>query len=71
MYYKYGGNEYVGTMDGLTPAVMVGDPDLVKRIMIQDFDHFTDRRTINCSDQDEYMSEMLSMVNGDHWKNLR
>lgn len=61
----------MGSTDILTPSMMVGDPGLVKRIMIQDFDHFADHRVMNLSDQDEHLSEMLSMVNGDHWKNLR
>lgn len=72
IYHEYGGSNYVGIYNvQLKPSLMIRDPDLVKRIMIQDFDHFPDRLLIDTTDQDDYVREMLTMVSGSHWKNLR
>ena len=44
LYEEYGGKKYCGFFEFNRPCLMVGDPDLLKHIMIKDFDHFTDRR---------------------------
>ena len=44
LYENYGGHKYCGIFEFLKPTLVVGDPELLKHIMIKDFDHFTDRR---------------------------
>lgn len=51
---------------------MVGDPDLLKHILVKDFDHFVDRMDLHLShEKDKLLSEMLSLKKGDEWRHLR
>nr|XP_053631335.1 cytochrome P450 9e2-like [Cherax quadricarinatus] len=71
-YQRYKDKGYYG-LYGLDfkPSLMVGNPELVKRVMVQDFDYFHDRRIIDLTDKDIYFKEMLTMVSGNHWKGVR
>lgn len=44
IYKCYGGAKYCGYYEFMKPVLMIGDPELLKHVMIKDFDHFTDRR---------------------------
>lgn len=56
----------------LRPALLVGDPDLLKQILVKDFDHFTDRRLFRSDHEDDrVMNESLVQKNGEEWKTLR
>lgn len=56
----------------LQPSVFIGDPDLLKLILVKDFDHFTDRRNfLSGHEDDRAMNEMLVAKNGNEWKDLR
>lgn len=44
LYERYGGKRYCGYYEFTQPCLMVGDPELLKHVMVKDFDHFTDRR---------------------------
>ncbi|KAG7170441.1 Cytochrome P450 6k1-like 5 [Homarus americanus] len=70
-YHENEGNNFVGAYEIFKPSLIVRDPGLVKRIMIQDFDHFSERRTFGNSKKDECLREMLFLINGSHWKGVR
>ncbi|KAG7153940.1 Cytochrome P450 6k1-like 7 [Homarus americanus] len=70
-YHENEGNNFVGAYEIFKPSLIVRDPGLVKRIMIQDFDHFSERRTFGNSKKDECFREMLFLINGSHWKGVR
>ncbi|KAG7157255.1 Cytochrome P450 6k1-like 12 [Homarus americanus] len=70
-YHENEGNNFVGGYEIFKPSLIVRDPGLVKRIMIQDFDHFSERRTFGKSKKDECLREMLFLINGSHWKGVR
>lgn len=56
----------------LKPSLLIGDPDLLKQILVKDFDHFTDRRVFNSNnEEDKVMNEALSQKNGEEWRILR
>jgi cytochrome P450 len=59
-----------GTMDFGTTSLWVQDPELIKHILIKDFDHFVDRRQFNFP-KEEMFGKMLFAKKGDQWKSLR
>lgn len=56
---------------------MVRDPELIKRITVKDFDHFSEHRQIGLNNKNtdeethELMSKALSMLTGQKWKDMR
>ena len=56
-----------GTSCGL--PVSIHDVELVNSVLIKDFDHFVDRRSMDLND--EIVNEMLTVAKGDHWKAVR
>ncbi|XP_037785932.1 cytochrome P450 3A41-like [Penaeus monodon] len=72
MYHNHGGSLYCGQYEMHKPNLMIGDPDLVKAVLIKDFDHFTDRRSFKSSNpKDKIINEMLTATTGEHWKGIR
>ena len=63
---KYGGYVQLGI-----PALYVKDLDLLKRIFVKDFEYFAERRNFGVEKTDKLMSKMLSLTNGNEWKELR
>lgn len=54
------------------PVLVICDPELVKTVLIKDFDHFVDRRTIALtSKRDKIFSGILTMLTGEEWKGVR
>lgn len=49
---------------------MIADPDLLKLILVEDFEHFVDRRVFG-NQQGSVMNEILINKNGEEWKDLR
>ncbi|KAG0729732.1 Cytochrome P450 3A41 [Chionoecetes opilio] len=49
---------------------MIADPELLKHIMVKDFEHFVDRRLFG-DQKGSIMSEMLGNKLGEEWKDLR
>jgi cytochrome P450 len=49
---------------------MVLDPELIKHIMVRDFQHFVDHPTINLKGS-PYLENMLINMKGQHWKSVR
>ncbi|XP_067000520.2 cytochrome P450 6j1 [Anabrus simplex] len=71
LYRKLDGNPYVGVYRFLTPAVLVRDPDLIKAILIKDFQSFER----NARSIDEKMDPLLarnpSFNSGEKWEKMR
>ena len=57
------------TFMGREPALTVADPELVKDIMIKDFNVFINRRDMGS--MDEILDHALTAVKDDDWKRLR
>ncbi|XP_066961972.1 cytochrome P450 3A41-like [Macrobrachium rosenbergii] len=56
----------------LSPILYISDPEMIKQILVKDFDHFAQRQTFtSLHKKDEAMSEMLFILNGEKWKRLR
>jgi cytochrome P450 family 6 len=57
-----------------SPALVINDLELVKHILIRDFDHFTDNRTMDIgtsSEANKYASGMMTNLAGSKWKKIR
>ncbi|XP_065214526.1 probable cytochrome P450 6a18 [Planococcus citri] len=70
LYEKSEPHRFVGLYTMQRPAVMIRDPELLKSILIKDFDHFHDHG-VYYSKEAEPMSHNLFNMAGDEWKNLR
>lgn len=56
------------------PNLVVNDLDLIKHVLIRDFDHFIDRREFqvnNDSEVNKYFAHMLNNLKGEEWKRVR
>ena len=52
-----------------TPNFVAMDPELVKKILVKDFEHFVDRRQFDL--RDKYLKKMLTTLSGNEWKQSR
>ena len=51
-------------------SFLINDIELIKDVMIKDFDSFTDRRPF-FGENTKYLSEMLLSLKGDKWRAMR
>ncbi|KAG7176759.1 Cytochrome P450 6k1-like 1, partial [Homarus americanus] len=70
VYYKHGGATFCGLYEFFNPVLLVGDPDIIKHILIKDFDHFVNSRSFRV-DNDSLQNDMLFNMEGEEWKALR
>ena len=68
IYNTQGGKKYCGYIEVTRPVLYVGDLDLIRAITIKDFEYFADRRLVVFS---EDFLEIVSVLNGEHWKETR
>ncbi|KAF2367624.1 Cytochrome P450 [Trinorchestia longiramus] len=69
LYRDCGGSRFCGFYEFTQPVLMVGDPELLKHVMIRDFDHFCDRSFVTFNDP--VMDHMLLGLKGSVWKRVR
>ncbi|XP_066961970.1 cytochrome P450 6k1-like [Macrobrachium rosenbergii] len=56
----------------LSPILYIADPEMIKQILVKDFDHFSDRQSFtSLHKNDKSMNESLFNLNGEKWKRLR
>lgn len=60
---------YVGMYQMRTPILLVRDPELIHRVLIKDFTHFTDRAM--AVDLDAPLANHLFLMKGHQWKIMR
>jgi len=61
---------YTGYCDMLNEGLILRDPEIIKNIMIKDFDHFENRRNLMPKD-DPHLYKMLIVMEGEEWKQTR
>ncbi|CAB3261456.1 unnamed protein product [Arctia plantaginis] len=69
-YNYFKGSPYGGLFEGRRPMLNILDPDLIKAVTIRDFDHFTDRITLNAKTP-RFLSRSLLNLKGPEWKSVR
>lgn len=69
--FKSEGNPaYAGIYFFLNPVILAMNCDLIKTILVKDFNHFMDRQ-IYYNEKDDPLSAHLAALQGNRWKNLR
>ncbi|XP_014216186.1 cytochrome P450 9e2-like isoform X2 [Copidosoma floridanum] len=63
--------KYVGAHVFLSSTIFVRDLDLIKSILIKNFDHFADRKTFVDEKVDPLFGLNLNFLNGDRWREIR
>jgi len=61
---------FVGYCEMLSQGLILRDAEVIKNIMIKDFDHFADRRSFIPKD-DPHLHKMLFLMTGEEWKQTR
>lgn len=69
-FKKEGNPAYAGIYFFLNPVVLAMNCDLIKTILVKDFNHFMDRQ-IYYNEKDDPLSAHLAALQGNRWKNLR
>ncbi|XP_073954723.1 cytochrome P450 6B2-like [Choristoneura fumiferana] len=71
MYWKYPKERFVGYYLTTTPLIILRDPELVKRVLVSDFNHFYGRSVHPLDKVPEPLLNNLFSCDGDLWKLLR
>ncbi|XP_019532375.3 probable cytochrome P450 9f2 [Aedes albopictus] len=75
VYDKFHDAKVFGVMNTILPLYVLRDPELIKKIAIKDFDHFTDHRPIFGSDHGDHPNliacKALFVLTGQKWKTMR
>lgn len=72
--YLYNTNKeakYVGCHVFFRPAIIIRDLDLIKSVLVKNFDHFADRKTFVDETVDPLFGQNLNFLNGDRWREVR
>nr|XP_026493625.1 probable cytochrome P450 9f2 [Vanessa tameamea] len=71
VYKAFPDEKYVGYIEGITPIILIRDPELMKAITIKDFDHFVDHKEFFSEEIDSLFGGSLIMMKGDKWHDMR
>ncbi|XP_046391290.1 cytochrome P450 9e2-like [Ischnura elegans] len=71
LYNKLRMHPVGGMFEGRRAKLILIDPDLIKQVLVRDFDHFTDRPMITMRVQDPYTANLLLALKGRKWKVVR
>ncbi|XP_075237076.1 cytochrome P450 9e2-like [Lycorma delicatula] len=70
LYRQFKGHKFAGFYEGRRPVLIVLDPDIVKDVLVRDFDHFVDRPVLRFR-ASPYIENMILNLKGQHWKYVR
>lgn len=71
-YYKrFDGHRFYGIYEILHPVFVIRDPDLIKQMTIQDFDHFVNHQGNFDLEMDSLISRSLFFSQNQQWKDMR
>ncbi|XP_012230909.2 cytochrome P450 9e2-like [Linepithema humile] len=71
IYNYFPDAKYVGMMEFSTPGILLRDPELIKDIMVKDFEHFPDHRSFVTEEVDPLFGKNVFSLRGDRWKEMR
>ncbi|XP_075973935.1 putative cytochrome P450 9f2 [Anticarsia gemmatalis] len=71
VYQAFPDEKYVGFFELTLPVVLVRDPEIIKSIVVKDFDHFTDHREFFSEESDPLFAGSLLLMKGKKWRHMR
>jgi len=73
IYKDFPNEKIIGTYGPMGKrTIVIKDMEIVKNVLIKDFDHFVDRRHFVASRKaNKYFMNMLTFMNGEKWKEMR
>ncbi|XP_043500193.1 cytochrome P450 9e2-like [Polistes fuscatus] len=71
MYTEVPGAKYIGSMDFISPLLIIRDPELLKDITVKQFDHFPDHRAFVDENIDPVFGKNVFSLRGERWKEMR
>ncbi|XP_045113781.1 cytochrome P450 9e2-like [Portunus trituberculatus] len=69
-YLEFRKHKFYGLYEFFNPVLMITDPELLKLVLVKDFEYFVDRRRFG-DQEGSLMTEMLTNKFGEEWKDLR
>ncbi|XP_014488278.1 PREDICTED: cytochrome P450 9e2-like [Dinoponera quadriceps] len=63
--------KYIGLMDVATPLIFLRDPELIRDIMVKDFEHFPHHPTYANEELDPLFGKNVFSLRGNRWKEMR
>ncbi|XP_029170254.1 cytochrome P450 9e2-like [Nylanderia fulva] len=63
--------KYYGTRDANKPAIFLRDPELIKDVMVKQFEHFHDHRNFIDERVDPLFARNIFSLRGDRWREIR
>nr|CAD7405098.1 unnamed protein product [Timema cristinae] len=70
LYFQLEGHSFGGIFQSVTPTLLLRDPELIKTVLVKDFDHFHDRG-IPLNEEKNPLGAHLITLEGSRWKTLR
>ncbi|XP_068084560.1 cytochrome P450 6j1 [Anabrus simplex] len=70
-YEKGKGKPFIGVFAFDQPMLVIRDLDVVKSVLVKDFNYFMDRNFSVDKDSDPLLGRTLSSINGNRWRHLR
>ncbi|XP_017782407.1 PREDICTED: cytochrome P450 9e2-like [Nicrophorus vespilloides] len=71
LYNRFPDESYTGVYMLSSPTLLLRDPDLIKQILIKDFDHFVNHKPFYPHDHDPLWNENLFALRDDKWREMR
>uniref|UniRef100_A0A1B6KCQ8 Cytochrome P450 n=2 Tax=Graphocephala atropunctata TaxID=36148 RepID=A0A1B6KCQ8_9HEMI len=69
-YNQFPNERFYGILEFHRPTLVVRDPELIKMIMVKDFQCFTDRGSVIGNTREYIMKHLVNLV-GQEWKDMR
>lgn len=69
-FYYSTSEPFIGVFGAFRPTLVLRDPELVRNVLVKDFQHFQDRG-VYCDEKRDPLSAHLFAISGRKWKNLR
>ncbi|XP_014244280.1 probable cytochrome P450 6a13 [Cimex lectularius] len=70
IYWEYPNEKFVGIYQLRNPSLLIRDPELIKRILVKDFDHFMNRG-FHIDEKREPLTGHLVNLESNRWRILR